>query len=186
MNYKRSLILFFSFWTTEVVIRFVIFVSFLDGKFPGLRIGSFRIHHFAIGFVLLPVSLALLLYGKKDASLLSAGISSALIADEFSYWTIRRYEYWSLPNFLAPFLIGMVLLLLVGSKTNQGHPNFVKVVFYFFASAFVLFVFLPSYHVLTALAQEHYAVETPTSFSQSISIVRASFKDHILRGIAIP
>ncbi len=186
INSSEYLALFFSFWITEFVVRFVIFGSFLNGVFPGITINGFRVHHYITGFALLFVSIILALFHKRKIFYPLLGISSALIMDEFSYWTILKVDYWNPLNIIAPFSAGIGLLFLLKLKTNfYSLPSIkrAKIHFYFVTSELVLIILLLSHHTLTAQAQEHYSLKTPKSFSQSIQIFKSGLKNHLLANI---
>jgi hypothetical protein len=94
---------------TILITRFVIYYV-VD---PDLKIGSFELHHFDYGFILLVIVSLLLLFGKKHTAIYLPlmAISLGLIIDEL--WFIRKQIGGNNPSIYNPSFFYIVLIALV-------------------------------------------------------------------------
>ncbi|MDO8264813.1 MAG: hypothetical protein Q7T34_00400, partial [Candidatus Parcubacteria bacterium] len=94
----------FLYWTTILITRAVIFSGFkIDGQGPFIMLRGFHIHHFYFGGLLLIIFLIVVLTKRrKILSMPTLGIGTALIFDEFTFWTdFQSPDYWAVGNFLS-------------------------------------------------------------------------------------
>jgi cell division protein FtsW (lipid II flippase) len=119
----NPLAVFYYFCLTIVVVRGTIFLSLLYDHTPAVFVHGWHIHHFVFGFLFLV--LALDESRKKNFSnwLLEIfyGIGLALVFDEFAYWTMNRFDYWSDQNYYAMLVLtlGVGVLTLIDQKVYQ-------------------------------------------------------------------
>lgn len=104
-----------SFWATIFFVRIVEFIALLYNRFPAITIDRTHIHHFATGFLLIIISMALAFFSEINDAFpaMIFGIGTGLVADEFLYWTLGRFNYWSYANCAGTLLIALGLLAAV-------------------------------------------------------------------------
>jgi hypothetical protein len=103
-----------------MIIRLSLFIFGTYNLYPAIKIDGIHFHHFATGFLLLLLTLALddvrnLRYLKP----LLLGVGLGLIADETFFWLARQFDYWSYLNLLGSFSIGVLLLLFYRFKKSK-------------------------------------------------------------------
>jgi glycosyltransferase involved in cell wall biosynthesis len=126
-----------SFWATIFFVRIVEFIALFYNRYPAIIIHSTHIHHFISGFMLIIISVGLSFFSEiHDAfTATTFGIGLGLVADEFLYWTLGRFNYWSYANCAGTLLIALALLAAVfftldpdwsESKNNKTKPSGTK------------------------------------------------------------
>jgi glycosyltransferase involved in cell wall biosynthesis len=123
-----------SFWATIFFVRIVEFIALLYNRFPAITIDRTHIHHFATGFLLIIISMALAFFSEINDAFpaMIFGIGLGLVADEFLYWTLGRFNYWSYANCAGTLLIALGLLAAVyytlgsNSSDDADVPPFDK------------------------------------------------------------
>jgi|GEM_PF-1126060 glycosyltransferase involved in cell wall biosynthesis len=130
---RQIAIIYGSFWTTILVVRMSIFFLQFWNITPAIRAGSVHFHHFGVGFLVLCA--ALYFYRRPsvapEVSAMLFGVSFGLIADEFLYWSLLRFDYWNFFNFFATVVVGVILLVFyhrlsqseLGNDTPVSHSN---------------------------------------------------------------
>jgi len=110
-----------SFWATIFFVRIVEFIALLYNRFPAITIDRTHIHHFATGFLLIIISMALAFFSEINDAFpaMIFGIGLGLVADEFLYWTLGRFNYWSYANCAGTLLIALGLLAAVYYTLGQ-------------------------------------------------------------------
>ncbi|MDP2656125.1 MAG: hypothetical protein Q8P11_01005 [bacterium] len=111
---------FVSFWLTILGMRSILFWLVSHGIFPWIIIRGYHIHHFVSGFIV--IILSFFLIGRQLRSryipVLLFGGGMGLVVDEFIFWTLGDFNYWSLLN-LAAVGIGAVIILLWYSQRKK-------------------------------------------------------------------
>ena len=104
-----------SFWATIIIMRSVEFIDLLFNHYPAIIIDSIHIHHFVTGFIILFIVFALQIFTNTNNAIKAIlfGTGLGLAADEFLYWTLGRFNYWSYANFFGTILIGIILLVAI-------------------------------------------------------------------------
>jgi glycosyltransferase involved in cell wall biosynthesis len=104
-----------SFWATIFFVRIVEFIALFYNRYPAIIIHNTHIHHFISGFLLIIISVGLSFFSEiHDAfTATTFGIGLGLVADEFLYWTLGRFNYWSYVNCAGILLIALALLAAV-------------------------------------------------------------------------
>jgi hypothetical protein len=104
-----------SFWTTIFCVRIVELISLAYDRFPAIIIDQTHIHHFITGFILLFMVLLLETFLEVNSAVKAIifGLGLALISDEFLYWTLGRFNYWSYANCVGTILISIILLAAI-------------------------------------------------------------------------
>jgi glycosyltransferase involved in cell wall biosynthesis len=116
-----------SFWATIFFVRIVEFIALLYNRYPAVTIDRTHIHHFATGFLLIIISMALAFFSEINDAFpaIIFGIGLGLVADEFLYWTLGRFNYWSYANCAGTLLIALGLLAAVYYTLGpDNHDNF--------------------------------------------------------------
>ena len=110
-----------AFWSTVLLVRiFEVCLVYL-GVIPGIFIKGRHIHHFVLGFALVLISP--LLRRRRDAYWVLIGIGLGLLTDEFLFWTMLEFDYWSLKNLLAIIMTGTFLAVLYQRKRSEEHAD---------------------------------------------------------------
>ena len=110
-----------AFWSTALLVRiFEVCLVYL-GVIPGIFIKGRHIHHFVIGFALVLISP--LVSRSRNAYWVLIGIGLGLLTDEFLFWTMLEFDYWSLKNLLAIIATGTFLAVLYQRKRNEEHAD---------------------------------------------------------------
>jgi glycosyltransferase involved in cell wall biosynthesis len=114
-----------SFWATIFFVRIVEFIALLYNRYPAITIDRTHIHHFATGFLLIIISMALAFFSEINDAFpaIIFGIGLGLVADEFLYWTLGRFNYWSYANCAGTLLIALGLLAAVYYTLGSEHPD---------------------------------------------------------------
>jgi glycosyltransferase involved in cell wall biosynthesis len=126
-----------SFWATIFFVRIVEFIALFYNRYPAIIIHNTHIHHFISGFLLIIISVGLSFFSEiHDAfTATTFGIGLGLVADEFLYWTLGRFNYWSYANCAGTLLIALALLAAVfftldpdlsENKNNKIKPSGTK------------------------------------------------------------
>ena len=110
-----------AFWNTVLLVRILEFSLVSVGVIPGIFIKGRHVHHFVIGFVLVLISP--LLRRSRNAYWVLIGIGVGLVTDEFLFWTMLEFDYWSLKNLLAIIAIGTLLAVLYQWKRREEHAG---------------------------------------------------------------
>ena len=107
----NALLIFLSFWVTVLLVRGIIFEMINRGSIPAIFVKGFHIHHFITGFILLLFAVVLMTkkIWYKHIPVLLLGCGTALVFDEFIFWTSGQFEYWDMVNFLAVASLGLIL-----------------------------------------------------------------------------
>ena len=111
-----------AFWSTVLLTRILLVWLVALGIIPGIFIGGLHVHHFAIGFALVLVSLVVRNIKKKTSWVL-LGVGLGLATDEFLFWTMLRFDYWSLKNLLATVATGTLLAVLYQRHRTREHVD---------------------------------------------------------------
>jgi len=115
----NPLAIFYYFCLTVLIVRATIFISINLDHVPAIYVHGWHMHHFVIGFLCLV--LVLDEYGRKRMPRWMAeillGLALGLTFDEFAYWTLGRFDYWSMNNFFAAISLGIGAGIL--SRVNQ-------------------------------------------------------------------
>lgn len=124
------LLVFISFWLTVLVIRGAILWLVSHGIFPWIIIAGYHIHHFVSGFLVILISLFLI--GKQWRSryipVLLFGCGIGLIVDEFIFWTIGNFDYWSFLNVLAAGVGGIIIAVWHSHKKKKERELTLSVI----------------------------------------------------------
>jgi hypothetical protein len=122
----NPLAIFYYFCLTVLIVRASIFISINLDHIPAIYVHGWHMHHFVFGFL----SLILVLdeYGRKKMPRWMAeallGIALGLIFDEFAFWSMARFDYWSMNNFFAAISIGIGAGILSRYRQRPFHVNF--------------------------------------------------------------
>src|SRR4029077_2365310 len=81
------------------------------GIIPGIFIRGRHVHHFVVGFALVLVA-PLMRRCKRQTSWALLGVGLGLVTDEFLFWTMLEFDYWSLRNLLAVIATGTILAVV--------------------------------------------------------------------------
>jgi len=100
-----------AFWSTVLLTRILEVWLVALGIIPGIFIRGRHVHHFVVGFALVLVS-PLMRKTKKQTSWVLLGVGLGLVTDEFLFWTMLEFDYWSLRNLLAVIATGTVLAVV--------------------------------------------------------------------------
>jgi len=111
-----------AFWSTVLLTRILEVWLVTLGIIPGIYIGGRHIHHFAIGFALVLVS-PVVRNIKKETSWVLLGVGLGLVTDEFLFWTMLEFDYWSLKNLLATVATGTLLAVLYQRNRTMEHVD---------------------------------------------------------------
>lgn len=122
----NPLAIFYYFCLTVLIVRASILISINLDHIPAIYVHSLHIHHFVFGFLCL--ILVLDEYGRKKMPRWMAecllGIAMGLIFDEFAFWSMARFDYWSMNNFFAAITIGIGAGILSRYDQKPFHINF--------------------------------------------------------------
>ena len=110
-----------AFWSTVLLVRIFEVCLVSLGVIPGIFIKGRHIHHFVIGFAVALISL--LLSRRRNAYWVLIGIGLGLVTDEFLFWTMLEFDYWSLKNLLAIIATGTLLAVLYLRKRSEEHAD---------------------------------------------------------------
>ncbi len=115
------LLVFVSFWLTVLGVRGGIFWLVAHGIFPWIIIKGYHVHHFVSGFLVIIISLFLISRQRRSRyiPLLLFGCGIGLIIDEFIFWAIGDFNYWSLLNLLAVSAGGVIILMWYSQKKKK-------------------------------------------------------------------
>jgi glycosyltransferase involved in cell wall biosynthesis len=116
----RLLMMLSAFWSTVLLVRILEVWLAAVGIIPGITIRGRHVHHFVIGFALIVLS-SLLRKDMKEARSLLMGAGLGLMTDEFLFWTMLEFDYWSLKNLLAIVATGTVLVVLYQRKRSVEY-----------------------------------------------------------------
>lgn len=114
-----------AFWATIFIVRVVEFIALLYNRFPAIFIDRTHVHHFVTGFLLMLAGV-LLVFLSDIADAVPAtifGIGLGLMADEFLYWTLGRFNYWSFANCVGTIIIALLLLAAVYLTLEPNEPT---------------------------------------------------------------
>lgn len=120
-NNKLVAIILFSFLTTFVLARLVVYLV-LSGALPNLflTIKGVHVHHFTYGVVILAITQLYLLLKRPQATTavfklltLLYGIGLGLTFDEFGMWVRLQDTYWIRQSYDAITIITLLLLNIV-------------------------------------------------------------------------
>ena len=100
-----------AFWSTVLLTRILEVWLVALGIIPGIFIQGRHVHHFVVGFALVLLS-HLMRKRKKQTSWLLLGVGLGLVTDEFLFWAMLEFDYWSLRNLLAVIATGTVLAVV--------------------------------------------------------------------------
>jgi glycosyltransferase involved in cell wall biosynthesis len=100
-----------AFWSTVLLTRILgVWLPAL-GIIPGIFIRGRHVHHFVVGFALVLVA-PLMRRCKRQTSWALLGVGLGLVTDEFLFWTMLEFDYWSLRNLLAVIATGTILAVV--------------------------------------------------------------------------
>ncbi|MEK7103383.1 MAG: hypothetical protein AAB870_03485 [Patescibacteria group bacterium] len=124
------LLVFVSFWLTVLVVRGAIFWLVSHGIFPWIIIGGYHIHHFVTGFLVILISLFLITKQLRSRYIpvLLFGCGIGLIVDEFIFWTIGNFDYWSFLNVLAVSIGGAIICIWYSHKKKKERELTLSVI----------------------------------------------------------
>ncbi|MBX4205148.1 MAG: hypothetical protein KW788_03110 [Candidatus Doudnabacteria bacterium] len=122
----NPLALFYYFCLTVIIVRATILVSINLDHIPAIYVRGWHIHHFVFGFLCLV--LVLDEYGRKKMPRWMAevllGVGLGLMFDEFAFWTMGKFDYWSMNNFFAAISLGIGAGILSRVNRQPFHVNF--------------------------------------------------------------
>ena len=112
------------FFATVLVVRGGIFFAGYFHKIPAIYVDGLHMHHFATGYLILLLAVAGAAKKHFPNWLLEGlfGVALGLIFDEFIFWTLWRFDYWSMANFFAT-----VSLSTVAGNLSRLHPRAVEI-----------------------------------------------------------
>lgn len=118
----NPLAVFYYFALTVVIVRGSIFISLLFDSPPAIFINGWHIHHFVFGFILFVLTLDATKHKEIPRFILEMGygISLGLMFDEFTYWALGRFDYWSHLNLVAAAGIAVI----AGIISQFNHKMF--------------------------------------------------------------
>ncbi|HVY68030.1 MAG TPA: hypothetical protein VHA30_04020 [Patescibacteria group bacterium] len=164
------------FWFTVFATRGVIFWAVVHGDIPAIFVRGYHIHHFITGFLLALVAGALLsrkIFVKYiPLALLGCGLGLAF--DEFIFWTLGSFNYWSLINLVAVITIGTTMAsMYVYAKRydlnlmaeNPGHraaPPYYK-------AAFIPVIFIALF-LMIMFSYRHLAIVQPENIAPPLEV----------------
>lgn len=133
----NPLAIFYYFALTVLIVRGTIFVAVSFDHIPAVFIRGLHVHHFVFGFLLVLLALDESRNSHVPRFLLelALGIGLALMFDEFAYWSLLRFDYWSGINLVAVSLLGIaggiasrydreVYKLRLFRHKPQTHPHY--------------------------------------------------------------
>lgn len=119
---ENSFFILLAYWVTFFIVRGIIYGSLRHyGASPAIFFRGIHVHHFFTGFMILLFALAYYFF-KEEAGrswFLIFGVSLGLVFDEFTFWTALNFNYWSIGNFCAVVVAGIVLLFLYLFQRKQ-------------------------------------------------------------------
>jgi hypothetical protein len=99
-----------AFWSTVLLTRILEVWLVALGIIPGIFIRGRHVHHFVVGFALILLSPLMRKRKTQTSWLLLGGLG--LVTDEFLFWAMFEFDYWSLRNLLAVIATGTVLAVV--------------------------------------------------------------------------
>lgn len=111
-----------TFWGTVLLTRILEIWLVALGIIPGIFIRGRHVHHFGIGFALLLLSL-LVRKDKQKTSWVLIGVGLGLVTDEFLFWTMLEFDYWSAKNLLATIATGTLLAILYQRNLTMEYVD---------------------------------------------------------------
>lgn len=123
----NPLAIFYYFCLTVLIVRAFIFVSINLEHIPAIYLRGWHIHHFVFGFLVLAITLDE--YGRRGKmprwmSEILFGVALGLIFDEFAFWSLGRFDYWSMNNFFAAISLAIAAGFLSRANKRSYHLNF--------------------------------------------------------------
>ncbi len=122
----NPLLIFYYFALTTLAIRGAILWAWTRGDYPAIYLRGVHLHHFTFGFLFLAWSIwaAYKTSTPRWVLELTFGIGFGLVFDEFIFWSLYRFDYWSMGNFFALVLAAALVGIL---SINDPKPIKIKI-----------------------------------------------------------